>query len=260
MESPSPLPSRRYQFDRWQLLEFAQAGSTNDLAAQFPAWHAVRADTQTVGRGRWRRKWISDLGGLWLSANVPTGPAQATWRALPLAAGLAVTEALASLGGTGLRLRWPNDLLVGSRKLAGLLVDEPRPGLAVVGVGVNVTNTPEAADPDLSGLTLRLADLISPLPSLTELSFHFLLHLGRVHDEMAAHGLSALLPRLNKLWDGTRPVRLDLDEGLHLTGHFTGVDAEGRLALLNANGQTTWHEAARVRQLVEKGSVPTIAK
>src|SRR5690349_19647555 len=118
----------------WRLRELAAVDSTNLFAANLPAWHAVRADTQTAGRGRFQRQWVSDAGGLWLSAVVPVETNSPAWRMLPLATGVAVCDALRANGANQLRLRWPNDVLVGNRKLAGLLIDQFRPAAAVVGV------------------------------------------------------------------------------------------------------------------------------
>src|SRR5690606_31535864 len=59
----------------WCLHHYEEVTSTNDVAARFPAWHAVWSDRQNTGRGRHGRKWISQAGGLWLSAVVPAGSA-----------------------------------------------------------------------------------------------------------------------------------------------------------------------------------------
>ena len=63
----------------WKLFECATAASTNDLARGLPAWSAVRADTQTGGRGRFGRTFVSDRGGLWISAVLPAGGGLAKW-------------------------------------------------------------------------------------------------------------------------------------------------------------------------------------
>ncbi|WP_269799074.1 biotin--[acetyl-CoA-carboxylase] ligase [Geminisphaera colitermitum] len=163
---PSP-PS--VTLDGWTLHTAATVPSTNPIAGkQFSAWHALRALTQTASYGRTGRSWTSDPGGLWLSANLPcpaTTPAErARWAILPLAAGWAVIDALTALGVTGLRLRWPNDIMTGSRKLAGLLVERFTPDTVTVGIGLNLTNSPEHAHPALAGTTARLADLLFPSP------------------------------------------------------------------------------------------------
>ena len=193
----SQHPERVFELEGWTVHEVASVDSTNLFAAKLPVWHAVRAEVQTAGRGRFQRVWISDQGGLWLSAVVPSpprsvdlpgpGPGKAgsfarpharpaqPW--LPLVAGLALCDALAELGLTGFRMRWPNDVLVRDRKLAGLLLDQFTPDRVVVGVGVNVLNQPEASDAVLQNHATRLADWLPETPGLTEVAAVVLRHL-----------------------------------------------------------------------------------
>ena len=86
-------------------------------------------------------------------------------RALPLVVGLSVADTLRELGVAQLRLRWPNDILVGDRKLAGLLIEQFAPGLAVAGIGVNVRNQPEARDSTLKNQNIPLTDVLSARPA-----------------------------------------------------------------------------------------------
>lgn len=232
----------------WALLQYAEVASTNLIAANLPAWHAVRADTQTAGRGRFQRQWISDAGGLWLSAVVPVETNSPEWRLLPLAAGVAVCDALRANGVAKLRLRWPNDILVGERKLAGLLIDQFRPGLAVVGIGINVCNHPESRDGSLNGQVARLADLVSAVPSLPELAMRVLTSLQLVWMEVQSTGPETVLPRVNALWHLPRAVQLDLD-GTLVTGAFVGVDGRGRLHLRRADSESKFYEPQDVRIL-----------
>ena len=234
----------------WTVHELAVTDSTNLAAARLPAWHALRAGQQQAGRGRFDRGWVSDEGGLWLSAVVPTGSPAPAWQALPLAAGLAVCHALRGLGVQPLRLRWPNDVLVGDRKLAGLLVEQFVPGLAVVGLGINVSNQPEQRDPELRGLTTRLADLLAAPPSLAGLVERVLCELRAVIGQLDAGGFPPLLPALNPLWGGPRRVELDLDGNLQ-SGLFTGVGAAGELQLTTDTGQRASYQAHEVRHLKE---------
>jgi BirA family biotin operon repressor/biotin-[acetyl-CoA-carboxylase] ligase len=250
MMARSEIVGRPFLCDGWRVHEFAVANSTNLLAAKLPAWEAVRADRQTAGRGRFDRGWVSDEGGLWLSAVVPTGPNAADARTLPLAVGLAVCDALQSVGLNQFRIRWPNDVLVENRKLAGLLLDQFVPELAVAGIGINVSNHPEIHDPALKNQTARLADLLAAPPDLRRLTQIVLGHLRRVVHQMQAGGFTSLLPRINLLWGGPRRVQLDLDGELRL-GTFTGVGQEGELALLSDGGQKTTYHPWQVRQLQE---------
>lgn len=233
----------------WTLHEHSVVTSTNLVAATLPAWHAVRAGTQTAGRGRFQRHWVSDEGGLWLSAVVPVRSGSIQERLLPLMAGLAVCDALRSLGVEHLRLRWPNDILAPDKKLAGLLIDRFGAELAVVGMGINVLNCPEEFDPLLRGQVLRLADLVTPLPDLPQLARGLLASLRLVLDQTRTLGSDYLLPRLNELWHAPRPVRLELDADEAVTGAFEGIDPSGRLNVRLSSGRQVSFEPHQVRLL-----------
>lgn len=128
------------------------AGSTNDLAkaagaAGLPDGHAVLADRQTAGRGRLDRRWESP-GGLGLYVSVLLRPPVPAHQAplLTLAAGVAVCEALGEAVGVTAGLKWPNDVLVNDRKVAGILAELSASGCVirhvVVGIGINVNHAP----------------------------------------------------------------------------------------------------------------------
>ncbi len=143
-----------------------QLGSTNTRARELAAKGAthgtiVTADEQTAGRGRQGRVWTTPPGKALLYSAV-VRPLDERHLMLPLAAPLAVCEAAEELAGTlaldgratttGFRcgVKWPNDVQVEGRKLAGILVEaRPQDGWAVVGVGLNLTISPEEFPPDL---------------------------------------------------------------------------------------------------------------
>jgi BirA family biotin operon repressor/biotin-[acetyl-CoA-carboxylase] ligase len=234
----------------WTLHEHGRLASTNDAAEGLPPWHAVRAEQQTAGRGRLRRAWVSDRGGLWLSAVVPAGSPERGWAALPLAAGLAVCEALSAAGATGLRIRWPNDILAGRRKLAGLLVDQFSPDCAVVGIGINVDNHPEAEEAALAGATVTLRELAPRAPAAADLAFPLLRRLREVVEILLESGFAALAPRLAPWWQ--TGIQLEVERAdARWTGTFLGVDGMGRLEVRTPDG-ATWnlgaHEVLRVRE------------
>lgn len=116
-------------------LEAARAGA--------PHGSAYFADEQLAGRGRGDHAWHSAAGeGLYVSALLrPQLPANRL-HLIPLAAGLAAAEAIRTVSGLTIDLRWPNDLLIGPRKVGGILVEskieDDRVAFAVVGIGINV--------------------------------------------------------------------------------------------------------------------------
>lgn len=249
------LPSSARESSGWLLDVRTEVDTTNRLAATLPAWHAVRADTQTAGRGRTGRVWTSDRGGLWLSAVLPCPGPRERWAALPLAAGQALLTALRDLGVSGLRLRWPNDLLVGPRKLAGLLVERHAPDTAVVGVGLNVFNDPEAACPALRASTARLADLVELGDrDLDDVASLVLRALAGAHARLAANQFSAVAAELNRAWSAAPARRVALalaGRAEPVVGGFLGIDGEGRLLLRSATGTLAFDptQVALLREL-----------
>lgn len=233
----------------WTVHHYREVASTNLIAAALPAWHVAQADRQTAGRGRFQRSWISDEGGLWISAVVPLAT-EFPPPLLPLLTGLAVCRALGTLGVGDLRMRWPNDVMVQHRKLAGLLIDRFAPGLAVIGIGINVTNRPEANDPALAGQVVRLADLLSPAPPLDDVLGAVLCHLKAICLEWQQAGPEGLLPAVNGLWRWPGAVELDLDGRIRV-GQFEGVDTSGRLQIRGPAGQMEIYEPHQVRLLRE---------
>lgn len=151
------------------LQERAAVGSTNDevrAAAEAGASEGllIRADEQTGGRGRRGRAWHSPAGNLYVSLLLHPGPDLATAAQLSFACALAVHDALAPLlPKEALSLKWPNDVLVNGRKVAGILLESGRLGdnrpYVIAGIGINLRHAPARTD----GLAaIALAELIEP--------------------------------------------------------------------------------------------------
>jgi BirA family biotin operon repressor/biotin-[acetyl-CoA-carboxylase] ligase len=107
------------------------------------AFGSVIAPTQTGGRGQLRRAWLSAPGNLLATLVCP--PAEGLWNDLrPLVLGHLLAEALGDVSG-GVRVKWPNDLLLADRKIGGILVEE-RPGCILAGLGLNLGWAPREED------------------------------------------------------------------------------------------------------------------
>ena len=252
LHDPAILPELDVRaLDGWTLHEFAEVTSTNSLAAHLPPWSAVSAGMQTAGRGRAGRRWVSDEGGIWLSVVVPTPGDPARWVLLPLAAGWAVRTVAHALGIAAARLRWPNDLLVGHQKLAGVLVDRFCTDAAVVGVGLNVTNHPEAGDPALAGQVARLADLLPAVPARPALLVRLLAALTCEHHRVETGDVAGLCRDLNGAWR-RRHVQVTLAGGRGaIDGRIEGIDSCGSLLLSSAAGDVRVLPPHRVELLRE---------
>jgi BirA family biotin operon repressor/biotin-[acetyl-CoA-carboxylase] ligase len=139
----------------WQVRRVPEIGSTNAELAELakagePEGVVIVADHQTAGRGRHGRTWRAPPGtGLAVSFLLrPVAVPAHRWPWLPLLAGLVVVEALQEYPGVYAVLKWPNDVMIGSAKLAGILVervDGTAGAAAVVGVGLNVSAAPNDA-------------------------------------------------------------------------------------------------------------------
>jgi BirA family transcriptional regulator, biotin operon repressor / biotin---[acetyl-CoA-carboxylase] ligase len=114
------------------VIRLAKVTSTQDVARDLPLGSIVVADHQTAGRGRLGRHWVAPPGSALLASFVLPARALA-----PLAAGVAAAHAC----GASVRLKWPNDLLLGDGKLGGILV-ERRDDRCIVGTGINLRWAP----------------------------------------------------------------------------------------------------------------------
>jgi BirA family biotin operon repressor/biotin-[acetyl-CoA-carboxylase] ligase len=202
-----------------------ETGSTNaDLlaavAAGAPNRSVLTARHQTAGRGRLDRTWVAPPGANLLVSllftDVPHVPHVLTQR-VAIAAAMAAER----VAGVAAQLKWPNDLLVGDEKLAGVLAQstlhEGRQAV-VVGVGINVGWAPPGA--------ARLGDGIDPLDVLDALL--------TAHDELPADIAPTYRARLGTLG---RAVKVELADAV-LEGRAIDVEPDGRLLVLDECGMT----------------------
>ncbi len=240
---------RTRQWRGWTLHEADTLGSTNDHARNLPPWHAIRATRQTGARGRHGRRWSSDEGGLWTSVVLPLDPPDRGWAAFPLAAGLAVVSTLRALGLAQARLRWPNDVLVGPKKICGILMEKFSPDRVVVGLGLNVTNDPAGTDPALAAIATSLAGELPATPPIEEIYTDILVALRVLHGRVAEEGFATLTDDINRHWGGTREVELHLPDEV-IRGPFLGIDSRGDL-LVEIEGHPVSHSAPHVQLMRE---------
>ena len=209
-----------------------QAGSTNaDLLADSTAAEGdwLVALSQTQGRGRQGREWLSNGGNFAGSTLVTLAPGDPPAPSLSLAAGLALIEAVdAAAPARPLMLKWPHDLLLGHAKLAGILLERSGDRI-VVGFGVNL-----ASAPYLPGrATASLDGSVTPqaFAPLLAASFARLLMLWRTAEP---HALAqAWLARAHPL--GT-PLTVHATAHERVSGTFAGIDPDGALRLRCADG------------------------
>lgn len=238
----------------WTIHHYAKTGSTNDVCRTLPPWSAVRADTQSRGRGRFGRAFVSNPGGLWLSASLPALGSPSLWTGFSLRVGASLLRYARTLGLPDVRLRWPNDLLCADRKLAGLLLEQPTTGNIVVGIGLNITNQPWLESPELLSSTTSLAAQMTSPPSIEEVMRGVLDALTEGHQQMIDSGMAAAIHELNKSWTECRPVELTLSDGRTVSVSFIGLDPMGHLRVQNDSGREIvieHHFVHRLRELAK---------
>ncbi|MDD5262085.1 MAG: biotin--[acetyl-CoA-carboxylase] ligase [Methylacidiphilales bacterium] len=221
---------------KWEIEDFDEVDSTNTLAVGRPPWSMVRARRQTSGRGRHDRVWVSGEGGLWFSLVFPVNPANPQVACLPLVVGLALYRVCGRLGVQGLRLRWPNDLLAGDLKIAGVLLERPAPDRVVIGIGLNLSNHPEQESTELKGMAAALSSLIPEAPDREKMTRSILDELGGLFQAFETAGFSSLCGEINRCWGGVRNVELEVDRE-KLFGEFMGIDSDGNPQLRKPDGR-----------------------
>jgi len=229
--SPAPvLP------DGWTLVALDTVGSTNDEAAQradagAPEGTVVWSREQTGGRGRRGRHWASPVGNLYTSTILrPDCPAQRAAE-LGFAAALAVADIVPA--GREVRVKWPNDVLVGGGKIAGILLESAigqtgQVQHVVAGIGVNVGFAPQLPEMRYPGAALGG----SVEAALEKLAAALAARLAEWRREGFETVRAAWLAKAGPLG---AEVDVKLGEGL-VRGRFAGLDREGALLLDTATG------------------------
>jgi BirA family biotin operon repressor/biotin-[acetyl-CoA-carboxylase] ligase len=228
------------------LVHLAETGSTNSEAMRLAGEGAlsgtwVIADRQTAGRGRSGRAWISPPGNFHASLILRNVSPLEKAAQLALVSGVAVHAAvMAATAGTrmdALELKWPNDILLGRRKLGGILVESSvtrrdEGALAVVGIGLNLAHHPDLTDRPATDLSAHGASIapMNLLPSLDQSMQEWITNwasgdgFATVREAWLARSLPA----------GTG-LTVNSGRGV-LNGVFAGLDPEGALLLTAPSG------------------------
>ena len=231
----------------FQIHQRGAVASTNDdaktlAAAGAPAFTAVSATEQTEGRGRRGRGWTSPPGNLYVSLLVrPPYPASKASQ-LSLVAALALGDALAEyVSSSRIHNKWPNDVQVDGRKIAGLLlessgVSQGNVEWVVIGCGVNIAVHPSLPEYD----TISLDSITDKKTSIEEFLAFFLEHFEARYDIWINGGIDPI----RKAWVERAAnigreivVRLPQTE---IKGVFEGLDASGALILRAPAGDGNW--------------------
>lgn len=148
------------QLETWRWADYEELESTNDEALRLSmdvssaGRTVITAQRQTKGRGRRGRSWIGCPGNLFMSLLLPWSTAESG--ALVFVVSLALLQAVKRFSPQAdICLKWPNDVLVGGRKISGILLEAASSGMMVAGVGVNIASAPEDENMLYSVTSLR---------------------------------------------------------------------------------------------------------
>jgi BirA family biotin operon repressor/biotin-[acetyl-CoA-carboxylase] ligase len=211
-------------------------GSTMTAAASEPLGHIVLAEEQTAGQGRHGHSWHSAAGdGIYCSLVLAQTPL------LTLALGLATHTAIFEATGLVCDLRWPNDLMLGDRKVAGILVQVSGRN-AIAGIGINVNQTEFPEDVAAVATSLRIA---TGRPLARE---EILLALLPAIDSIVTRDPQEILASFTQLssYASGRRVEVHQPEGI-LKGTTMGLDPAGYLIVRQDDGTDTLIVAGGVR-------------
>ena len=210
------------------------------VGSDLPEGATAATDHQTAGRGRLGRHWVEAPASSVLVSVLLHPPAERHLPELSLVAALAAAEAVEGATGLSAQIKWPNDVMLNRRKVAGIL-SELSDGTVVVGIGINVNQTRD-----------ELPDAPTPPGSLFTLT-------GTRHDRAAL--LGSLLFRLERIYDGWRHGGLadlygELGARDFLRGRRVTVDGEPATALqILRDGRLEVETAAGEVRAIESGEV-----
>ena len=220
----------------------AEARRRAEMGEPGPLW--IWSARQSKGRGRAGREWTSQVGNLFASLLIRLNCPLQTASQLALVAGIITYETISKLiayeGRSKLLLKWPNDVLLGEEKIAGMLLENlgnpnDRTSVVVVGTGINLANYPEnlpqpAVSLDAYGLTVTPAQALEVLAATT-------------HEWLRRWNEGATFPTIRRAWvDRAGPVGRPLVvriSGTELEGTYAGLDHDGALRLKTESGIRT---------------------
>ena len=202
--------------------------------------HVVAAEYQTAGKGRGNNKWLSPpASGLCFSMGWSFDSTPGSLNALSLAVGVAIADALSELGCSGIKLKWPNDIVASGAKLGGILIEtQGQVGGkhdVIIGTGINV-NMPEQIAALIEQGVTDINHLMQQLPSRNFLLAIILRHLMISLDTFASEGFSAFIEKWRKLDDVTNKNAVLILAKEKISGKVKGIDNNGFL-ILNVEGK-----------------------
>ncbi len=232
------------------LYSFEEVGSTNEIAFELarngaPEGTVVIADSQTKGKGRLSRKWISPPGvNLYMSAIFRPAIVAKEAPFITLVASIAVAEAVKNAGADAI-IKWPNDVLVNGKKVAGVLTQMQTVGdrvdFVVVGVGVNINMTGEMMEQemgDVARIATSLREALGREVDRVRFSADLINELEIWYTRFLSEGKSSIIREWTERWGAVnRRVQVRYNDS-QVEGIALGLDGNGYLLVKKDDGAT----------------------
>ncbi len=211
------------------------------LGPDDPEGAVAVADEQSEGRGRLGRSWVAPRGTAVQVSVLLRPPPERRIAQLSLLGGLATAESVEEALDLSAQIKWPNDVMVDRRKVAGVLA-EARGGVVVLGIGINVNQTPAQLPADASQPPASLRTVDGVIRDRAPLLADLLARLERLYDAWSEDGLDAVFDGLGAR-DFLRGRRISVGAR---SGVAAGIDREGRLRLDLGHGELVAVESGEV--------------
>jgi BirA family biotin operon repressor/biotin-[acetyl-CoA-carboxylase] ligase len=233
-----------------EILRFESIGSTNDMAKTLarkgmPEGTVIVARKQELGRGRRDKRWFSPPGGLWFSLILRPRVQSSNISLIPIAAGVSTTRTIRRLFRLDVVLKWPNDVMAGAKKVAGILTESSADEdgwHAIVGFGVNANNSTKSMPRELRNEATSLSDLLSSEINLDWLMQENLKEFAKLYGKILTDDSAYVVTEWKRLTNMLRQPIIVHEDGLSFQATALDLDSDGALLI-----QT---EEDKVRRLV----------
>jgi BirA family biotin operon repressor/biotin-[acetyl-CoA-carboxylase] ligase len=228
------------------VLYYNSVSSTQDIAAEMARNGAsegtlVIAETQDKGRGRKGRSWVSlPQGGIYLSLILRPNLMPSQVVQIPLIAGVALTKAIRETVSLQPMIKWPNDIIVGKKKVGGILTEMSSEidgvNYVILGIGLNVNMPASVFSEDISNIATSLIDECGKYTSRVKLVQSFLSEFELIYTKFLAQGFGSVRDEWKEL-NNTIGSRVKITEGMtDIEGEAIDIDNDGFLLVRKENG------------------------
>jgi BirA family biotin operon repressor/biotin-[acetyl-CoA-carboxylase] ligase len=249
------MPAHPFQLIRLDRIASTQQEAREHARSGCRSGIVILAEEQTAGRGRGDRVWESNRGlGLWFTLVHRSVRGRDEWPALTVASAVALCEAIEMVG-LRPRTRWPNDVLLSGRKVAGVLADTEGDAI-LIGIGLNILHRADDFSPQLRGtatsIGLAALEAGTPPPDPDGLLVQLLECLDRLLQEFERSGPSAAIPAFwARSIDRSMRIAIRLPSAALVEGRAIGLGEIGQLlvetpegTVVVPSGTVVWREGA----------------